>query len=61
MDTERLDWLTDQLEDAVIAGADPSKFLPDDAGDSNEEGRAVCRRAWRLAVDAARAGESHER
>ncbi|QKM47755.1 hypothetical protein B7760_01779 [Burkholderia glumae] len=56
-DTKRLDWLTDRLEDAIIDGADPEKFLPDDVGDGNEEGAAACRRAWRLAIDAARKGE----
>lgn len=56
-DAARLDWLTDRLEDAVIDGADPAKYLPDDVGDGNEEGAAACRRAWRLAIDAARKGE----
>ncbi|WP_186098249.1 hypothetical protein [Burkholderia gladioli] len=56
-DAKRLDWLTDRLEDAVIDGADPAKYLPDDVGDGNEEGAAACRRAWRLAIDAARKGE----
>ncbi|NBI44939.1 hypothetical protein [Burkholderia sp. ISTR5] len=56
-DAARLDWLTDRLEDAVIDGADPAKYLPDDVGDGNQEGAAACRRAWRLAIDAARKGE----
>lgn len=56
-DAARLDWLTDRLEDAVIDGADPAKYLPGDVGDSHEEGAAACRRAWRLAIDAARKGE----
>ncbi|ATF84600.1 hypothetical protein CO712_05730 [Burkholderia gladioli pv. gladioli] len=55
-DAARLDWLTDRLEDAVIDGADPAKYLPDDVGDGNEEGAAACRRAWRLAIDAAHDG-----
>lgn len=56
-DAKRLDWLTDRLEDAIIDGADPAKYLPDDVGDGNEEGATACRRAWRLAIDAARKGE----